>query len=125
METILVIDDDPLILEVVKEILELDDYEVETALSGAEGIEKHRKNQADLVITDLIMPHKDGISVISELKSEFPGLRIIAMTGTPKVETVAKAVRADVNRVIAKPFDQEELLEAVAQLIDDETPSPS
>ncbi len=125
METILVIDDDPLILEVVKEILELDDYEVETALSGAEGIEKHRKNQADLVITDLIMPHKDGISVISELKSEFPGLRIIAMTGTPKVETVAKAVRADVNRVIAKPFDQEELLEAVAQLIDGETPSPS
>lgn len=125
METILVIDDDPLILEVVKEILELDDYEVVTALSGAEGIEKYRKSQADLVITDLIMPHKDGISVISELKSEFPGLRIIAMTGTPKVETVAKAVRADVNRVIAKPFDQEELLEAVAQLIDDETPPPS
>lgn len=120
METILVIDDDALILEVVREILELDDYEVVTALSGAEGIEKYRKSQADLVITDLIMPHKDGISVISELKSEFPGLRIIAMTGTPKVETVAKAVRADVNRVIAKPFDQEELLEAVAQLIDGE-----
>lgn len=125
METILVIDDDALILEVVREILELDDYEVVTALSGAEGIEKYRKSQADLVITDLIMPHKDGISVISELKSEFPGLRIIAMTGTPKVETVAKAVRADVNRVIAKPFNQEELLEAVAQLIDGETPSPS
>ncbi len=125
METILVIDDDPLILDVVREILELDNYVVETALSGAEGIEKHRKSQADLVITDLIMPHKDGISVISELKKEFPGLRIIAMTGTPKIETVAKAVSADVNRVLAKPFDQEELLEAVAQLIDVEASCPS
>ncbi len=125
METILVIDDDPLILDVMREILELDNYAVETALSGVEGIEKHRKSPADLVITDLIMPHKDGISVISELKKDFPGLRIIAMTGTPKVEKIAEAVRADVNRVIAKPFDQEELLEAVAQLIDSEGSSPS
>ena len=120
MDTILVIDDDPLILDVVREILELDNYAVETALSGAEGIEKHREHQADLVITDLIMPHKDGLSVISELKKEFPGVRIIAMTGTPKVEKLLAAVQADVNRVIAKPFDQEELLEAVAQLMDDE-----
>lgn len=125
METILVIDDDSLILDVVREILELDNYAVETALSGAEGIEKHRKSPADLVITDLIMPHKDGISVISDLKKEFPGVRIIAMTGTPKVEKIAEAVQADVNRVIAKPFDQEELLEAVAQLIDREGSSPS
>ncbi len=120
MDTILVIDDDPLILDVVREILELDNYAVETALSGAEGIDKHRKHPADLVITDLIMPHKDGLSVISELKKEFPGVRIIAMTGTPKVEKLLAAVQADVNRVIAKPFDQEELLEAVAQLMDDE-----
>ena len=42
------------------------------------------------------------------------------MTGTPNVEKIAAAVQADVNRVIAKPFDQEELLEAVAQLVDDE-----
>ncbi len=120
MDTILVIDDDPLILDVVREILELDNYAVETALSGAEGIDKHREHPADLVITDLIMPHKDGLSVISELKKEFPGVRIIAMTGTPKVEKLLAAVQADVNRVIAKPFDQEELLEAVAQLMDDE-----
>ena len=120
METILVIDDDPLILDVVREILELDNYAVETALSGAEGIDKHRENPADLVITDLIMPHKDGISVITELKKEFPGVRIIAMTGTPKVEKLAAAIDANVNRVIAKPFDQEELLEAVAELMDDE-----
>ncbi len=120
MDTILVIDDDPLILDVVREILELDKYVVETALSGTEGIEKHREKPADLVITDLIMPHKDGISVITELKKEFPGVRIIALTGTPKVEKIAAAVQANVNRVIAKPFDQEELLEAVAQLMDDE-----
>ncbi len=123
MESILVIDDDPLILDVVRQILQADEYEVETALSGAEGIKKHRDNPADLVITDLIMPHKDGVSVITELKSEFPGLRIIAMTGTPKVEKLSAAVSADVNRVLAKPFDQEELLEAVAQLMDDETSS--
>ncbi len=120
MDTILVIDDDPLILDVVREILELHDYTVETALSGTEGIEKYRENPADLVLTDLIMPHKDGLSVITELKKEFPGVRIIAMTGTPKVEKLTAAVQADVNRVIAKPFDQEELLEAVAQLMDDE-----
>lgn len=124
MGTILVIDDDPLLLDVVREILQIDHHEVRIAPGGAEGIKNYRESPADLVITDLIMPHKDGVSVIVELKEEFPEVRIIAMTGTPKLEKLAEAVRAHVNRVIAKPFDQEELLEAVAQLMTDET-SPS
>jgi len=121
---ILVIDDDAILLDVVREILELDEHEVRIASSGAEGIEIYRQSPTDLVITDLIMPHKDGVSVIVELKAEFPKVRIIAMTGTPKLEKLAAAVSANVNRVIAKPFEQDELLEAVAQLLTDET-SPS
>lgn len=124
MGTILVIDDDPILLDVVREILQLDQHEVRTAQSGVQGIESYQEKPTDLVITDLIMPYKDGVSVIVDLKTQFPELRIIAMTGTPKVEKLAAAVSANVNRVIAKPFDQEELLEAVAELLTDET-SPS
>ena len=124
MGTILVIDDDSILLDVVREILQLDEHEVRIASSGAEGIESYRQNPTDLVITDLIMPHKDGLSVIVELKAEFPEVRIIAMTGTPKMEKLSAVVSANVNRVIAKPFEQDELLEAVAQLLTDEA-SPS
>ena len=125
MESVLVIDDDVLMLDVMREMLELDGYEAFTASSGEEGIRVYREKRPDLVITDLIMPHTDGVALISELKREFPKARIIAMSGTPRIEKIAEAVEADVNRVIAKPFEQDELLDAVAELMAGVAISPS
>lgn len=123
MDRVLVIDDDDLMLQVLKEILEQDGYDVTTASSGDSGIKLYNELRHKLVITDLIMPHKDGINVISELKDSYPEIRIIAISGTPRLEKIAAAVAVNANRVIAKPFEQDELLDAVAELLDYTAPS--
>lgn len=123
MERILVIDDDDLMLSVLKEILESASYDVSTANSGDRGLELFRSISPDLVITDLIMPRTDGVHVIEEIRRASPDVRIIAVSGTPRIDTMGEAVRAEANRVIAKPFDQDEILDAIAELLEYTAPS--
>lgn len=118
MERVLVIDDDSLMVDVVRELLEQDGYKVATATSGEEGLSMMKGFDPDVVITDLIMPHKDGVYVISEIRAQFPDVRVMAMSGTPRVENMTRAVMAEANRVLAKPFEQDELLDAVAELME-------
>jgi CheY-like chemotaxis protein len=94
-----------------------------TASSGERGLEIVRDSHPSLVITDLIMPHRDGIHVINEIRAHTPDIRVIAMSGTPRVENMAKAAMAEANRVIAKPFEQDELLDAVAELMEYPVPA--
>ncbi len=118
MEQVLVIDDDLLILDVMREILEAGGYSVATASSGERGLAMIASTHPSVVITDLIMPHTDGVHVINEIRAHAPDIRIIAISGTPRVEHLARAALAEANRVIMKPFDQDELLDAVAELMD-------
>jgi len=113
---ILVIDDDGLMLEVMREILELDGYEVALADSGEDGVRQYLRDRHDVVITDLIMPHRDGVCVIESIKADNPLARVIAVSGTPQLDTIAAAVSANADRVIAKPFEQDELLDAIAEI---------
>lgn len=122
MDSILVIEDDPGMQEVLQEMLELDDYQVFIASDGLEGVEMYRNDPTQIVITDLVMPNKDGITVIQELKTEFPEVRIIAISGGDNMDKFERAVEANANRIVAKPFDHMELLEAVAQLMDPTVP---
>lgn len=118
MDQVLVIDDDSLMLDVVREILETGGYEVRTANSGERGLAMLEKGHPSVVITDLIMPHTDGVHVINEIRAHAPEVRIIAMSGTPRTEHLSRAAMAEAHRVIAKPFEQDELLDAVAELMD-------
>jgi len=77
MALILIIDDEPQIRSMLKLMLERDGYEVVEAPDGIEGIRIYRQNPTDLIITDLIMPNKDGIGMIIDLKKEFPDVKII------------------------------------------------
>jgi two-component system chemotaxis response regulator CheY len=117
MDRILIIDDDDLMLAVLGEILELGGYEVAMANSGERGLELFNSLSPALVITDLIMPHTDGVHVIAEVRRRSPDVSIIAISGTPRIDTMGEAVHADANRIIAKPFDQDEILDAVAELL--------
>ena len=74
MIRILIIDDESQIRSMLKLMLERDGYEVVEAPDGMEGIRIHRQNPADLIITDLIMPNKDGIGMIIDMKKEFSSL---------------------------------------------------
>lgn len=118
MELVLVIDDDSLMVDVVREILEMGGYKVMTATSGERGLALTKKLNPSVVITDLIMPITDGIHVINEIRAHSPNVRIIAISGTPRIEHLTRAVQAEAHRVIAKPFEQDELLDAVAELMD-------
>ncbi|MCP4220030.1 MAG: response regulator, partial [bacterium] len=103
-----------------RQVLERSGFEVIDAADGKIGLNIQRTQPVDLVITDLIMPEKEGIETIRELRKDFPHLRIIAISGGGRVGpdgylTVAKAFGAD--RALCKPFDLKTILEAVKELL--------
>lgn len=122
MARILVIEDDFLVLKVLHYVLVCEGYEVIKASNGKEGMRLYRKDPVDLVITDLIMPEKDGIETIRELTAEFPNIKIIAISGGGRIGPVdylhmAKVLGA--RRTLAKPIERDELVGVVKELLDD------
>ncbi|MEZ4526783.1 MAG: response regulator [Desulfobacterales bacterium] len=116
MARILVIDDDKEIRNMLKTLLERAGHEITEAADGRDGIEKFRTNSADLIITDVVMPEKDGIEVILELKREFPDIRIIVISGGGIVppEYYLECVKGlGATYTLEKPFDVDRLLTAV------------
>lgn len=122
MAKILVIDDEPSILLMIKKMLEKAGHEVEMALNGKEGMQIFEKNKADLLITDIIMPEKEGLETIVEMRKKYPVLKIIAISGGGRISADgylpgAKLLGADM--VFQKPLIQKEFLEAVSFLLKD------
>ena len=130
MASILIIDDEEDIRDALKMVLESAGHTVRLASNGNEALALQRKVAADLIITDIIMPEKDGVSTIKEIREEFPGIRVIAISGGGGVQpteyvpdaitttaylVVAKQAGAD--RVFTKPFERKELIQAVDDLI--------
>jgi DNA-binding response OmpR family regulator len=113
---ILIIDDNPDVLTAVHRVLTAVGHVVADAPRSSEGIRLHHENPFDLILTDIVMPEKEGISTIIDLRKEYPRLRIIAMSGGGDFEPygyldIARRVGAD--RTLPKPFSRSELLEAV------------
>jgi len=117
MSSILVIDDDPEIRELMERVLSSDTNRVQTADSGKTGMQLLRESPFDIVITDILMPDFDGFEVIMEINSMEPRPRLIAMTGGSvnlsreyllRVATVLK-----VEQVLHKPFTVEQLQKVI------------
>ena len=120
MRKILIIDDEPYILLMLKKMLERAGYEVDLASNGREAMEIFEKNSADLVITDIIMPDKEGLELILEMKKQTPDLKIIAMSGGGRIspESYLECARHfGAEKVFQKPFKQKDLVHAVRQLM--------
>lgn len=120
MKRVLVIDDDWQMREMMHQALERAGYDVAEAPNGKVGVNIHREDPVDLVITDLIMPEKEGIETIRELRRDYPGLKIIAISGGGRAGadgylSVAKTIGAD--RTLSKPFDLKKILDAVEELL--------
>jgi DNA-binding response OmpR family regulator len=119
---ILVIDDEPTALDLLRRILEMNGYEVMTAVNGQKGVELFKQHPCDLVITDMVMPIKDGLQTILDLRAAAPGLPVIAISGggtISKERYLAVAGYLDNVVTIAKPFAIEEITEAVKTLLHD------
>ena len=120
MAHILIIDDDAQLLAMLRQTLERDGYEVVEASDGEEGLRRYRENPTDLIITDLIMPEKEGIETIIEIRRDFPDVKIIAISGGGRVDpgqylSIAKSFGAQYT--FAKPIERKELLKAVRELL--------
>jgi DNA-binding response OmpR family regulator len=130
MTDVIVIDDEEDIRVALKEVLQRAGFEVEVASTGDDGLELLRERGADLIITDVIMPGKNGVETAYDIRMEFPGTKIIVISGGGNVAPMdyepaaikttaylasASAVGADLT--ITKPFDREELINAVIDLV--------
>jgi YesN/AraC family two-component response regulator len=101
-------------------ILEREGHEVMDAPDGKVGIELYRKEPADVVITDIIMPDKEGLETIMDLRREYPEVKVIAISGGGRVKSgdyLHMAAKFGAQLTLTKPFEQEELLEAVRELL--------
>jgi DNA-binding response OmpR family regulator len=117
---ILVIDDDPHVSGFLHALLTREGYEVELAADGAKGLKAFEAAPSDLVITDIIMPEREGIEVITQLRKLSPSTRIIAISGGGRMGPDAYlplARNLGASRAFAKPLDKNELLAAVRELL--------
>ncbi len=121
MAKILIVDDEAHMRLLVSSMLKTDKYELLTAENGDAAVEMLQKENVDLLITDLVMPMKNGIDLIMELKHTHPKLKIIAMSGGGGINgrfdylPIAKLIGAE--NILRKPFKREELSGAVMDLL--------
>ncbi len=119
-KNILVIDDEPQIRSLLSEMLKKAGYSVILAADGKEGISLYKENSIDLVITDIIMPDKEGLEIIRELKRNYPDIKVIAMSGggAGKPEDyLSMAEKFGAKRILRKPFTMQDVMGAVSELI--------
>ena len=118
---ILVVDDHPIMREVICQILEDAGYEVRSAVEGNDALRALSHTRFDLVVTDIVMPHMDGIELIGELRRRYPDVRIIAMSGgderIPIKDGLSIARRLGAGTTLTKPFHPGQLLEAIESLL--------
>jgi len=121
LPSVLVVEDDVQVRTMLRMTLEDAGYCVREASDGHQAIGLHRSFPADIIVTDILMPEKEGLETIMELRTEWPDLRIIAITGGGSGDPqsyleIAKRIGA--ARAFQKPVDQKELLNAVKELVE-------
>ena len=116
MYTVVIIDDEPLIVEGLSRTMAWEKWNCQvtgTACDGKEGTELIREKRPDIVITDINMPKLDGLKMIAGLRSEFPDMQLIILTGYREFEYARQAIELGVSRFLLKPSKMNELEEAM------------
>jgi len=118
--SILVVDDEPDLCELISRMLARAGHKVTSAGDGDEATRLIAKQKFDIVLTDVIMPEKDGIEVIGELRRKQPNVRIVAMSGGGHVALdqylkIAKGMGA--HGILQKPFSNDELLATIESVM--------
>jgi CheY-like chemotaxis protein len=117
---VLVIDDSKVVRRTVEAMLRDAGYAALAAADGREGMEMWRETQPDLVLTDIMMPERDGIETMMEIRRHCPQAKILAMTGfrhSGSVDFGEMLRRLGADDVLIKPFDPEVLLAKVDRLV--------
>jgi len=114
---VLAIDDEQIVLDSVSQILIDENYEVDVSLSGREGLDWAIERPYDIVLTDIRMPDIGGMRVLRDIKRVKPSLPVLIITGYATTKSAVQAMKLGAADYIEKPFEPEQLLEAVARAI--------
>jgi DNA-binding response OmpR family regulator len=121
MATVLIIDDDAHMREMLADMAAVAGHEAIQAPDGRIGLELFRSRPADLVVADMIMPEKDGMDTIAELRRDFPLVKIIAVSGggiTGPYSYLMMARRFGADIVLSKPIKKDQFLNALRELLE-------
>ena len=121
MQRVLIIEDDDVFLNVMNIALLRAGYTVMTARNGIAGLSLCHQSPPDLVITDISMPGKDGFEITSELRSRYPDMKIIAISGETRFgvgDYLKMAIARGANTGLAKPFTFEQLADSIQLVCD-------
>jgi signal transduction histidine kinase/CheY-like chemotaxis protein len=110
---ILVVDDEVIVTSLIRDALEDEGYEIETASSGESALELVNQHHFDLVISDIRMPRMDGIELIKRIREHLPNISIIFMTGYANLQSAKNAIKQGASDYIMKPFELTEMRAAV------------
>lgn len=111
---ILIVDDEPELVEMLRMRLEASDYEVVSANDGEEGLQKTKSEKPDLVVLDIMMPKKDGYTFVKEMKTDKTTKHIPVIVLTAKTKMQDLFEMEGVKDYVVKPFESKELLAKIA-----------
>jgi YesN/AraC family two-component response regulator len=121
MTTILLVDDEDLLRQGIRDILAFSDFSVIEARDGVEALELVAVNHVDLVISDIVMPNMNGVDFITRLRESFPALPILTISGGSRVVSARfglnSALLSGANDSLIKPFTAAQLLQKVNGLL--------
>jgi DNA-binding NtrC family response regulator len=116
---VLVVDNDPEMVKLLRQQLEADGFEVSSAATGADGLAALGREEYDVVLTDLVMDDVDGLAVLAEAQRRQPAARVILMTAFASLETAIAAMRQGAYDYLSKPFKLAEATVAVRRAAED------
>jgi two-component system, OmpR family, alkaline phosphatase synthesis response regulator PhoP len=117
---ILVVDDEPNIVQTLKDRLEMNEYSVVTANNGDQGLKMAKEEQPDLILLDVIMPILDGHDMLEKLRQQDWGrdISVIMLTARSQTQDIQRAKDCAIDDYIIKPFDLSELLEKIEGILE-------
>ncbi|KQC11804.1 MAG: hypothetical protein APR54_02755 [Candidatus Cloacimonas sp. SDB] len=113
---ILIVDDEPDTRDIFKRQLE-DEFEIETAASAREAVEKLNNNNFHIALTDLVMPDEDGITLLKRIKQEWPHISVMVISGKASIEMAVEAMKLGADEFIEKPVEDLDLLKLMINKI--------
>ena len=115
---VLIVDDEPVITELLKELLTAQDFECHTATSGQAALESVAQRHFDIVISDMRMPQMSGLELLSRLRPDYPHLAFLMLTGEDDVRLGVEAMKQGADDYVVKPFQVEPLRAAIHRALE-------
>ena len=112
---VLLVDDEPDFVESLSQSLQIRDFDVKTSLSGDEALDLILRQDFDVIVLDVLMPGKDGIETLREIKTIKPLLNVIMLTGKTTVETAIEGMKLGAYDYLMKPTEIEDLVEKITR----------